>query len=280
LNDLTKQILLWVALAVILLAIFSQFGMRSGQPATIDYSQFLSEVKSSNIESVTLKGEIIEGKRRSGDSFVTYNPETGNGALIGTAAVAGREVSRRAAQAAIGARAAADLGVPDSDPHRLLGLFHAPDAGCIRRPRRDVLRQEPRAPARAKTRSTSPSPMSRASRRPSRKSSKSSTFLKDPGKFQKLGGKIPKGVLLVGSPGTGKTLLARAIAGEAKVPFFTISGSDFVEMFVGVGASRVRDMFEQAKKHAPCIIFIDEIDAVGRHRGAGLGGGTTSASRR
>ena len=98
-------------------------------------------------------------------------------------------------------------------------------------------------------------------------------FLRDPSKFQKLGGKIPRGVLLVGSPGTGKTLLARAIAGEAKVPFFTISGSDFVEMFVGVGASRVRDMFEQAKKHAPCIIFIDEIDAVGRHRGAGLGGG-------
>ncbi|MGD8514773.1 MAG: ATP-dependent zinc metalloprotease FtsH, partial [Granulosicoccaceae bacterium] len=98
-------------------------------------------------------------------------------------------------------------------------------------------------------------------------------FLRDPSKFQKLGGKIPRGVLMVGSPGTGKTLLARAIAGEAKVPFFTISGSDFVEMFVGVGASRVRDMFEQAKKHAPCIIFIDEIDAVGRHRGAGLGGG-------
>jgi cell division protease FtsH len=98
-------------------------------------------------------------------------------------------------------------------------------------------------------------------------------FLRDPGKFQKLGGKIPRGVLMVGSPGTGKTLLAKAIAGEAKVPFFTISGSDFVEMFVGVGASRVRDMFEQAKKHAPCIIFIDEIDAVGRLRGAGLGGG-------
>jgi len=98
-------------------------------------------------------------------------------------------------------------------------------------------------------------------------------FLKDPGKFQRLGGKIPKGALLVGPPGTGKTLLARAVAGEAGVPFFSISGSDFVEMFVGVGASRVRDMFEQAKKNAPCIIFIDEIDAVGRHRGAGLGGG-------
>ena len=98
-------------------------------------------------------------------------------------------------------------------------------------------------------------------------------FLKDPTKFQKLGGKIPRGVLMVGPPGTGKTLLARAVAGEAKVPFFSISGSDFVEMFVGVGASRVRDMFDQAKKHAPCIVFIDEIDAVGRHRGAGLGGG-------
>jgi len=98
-------------------------------------------------------------------------------------------------------------------------------------------------------------------------------FLKDPQKFQKLGGRIPKGVLLVGPPGTGKTLLARAIAGEANVPFFSISGSDFVEMFVGVGASRVRDLFEQGKKNAPCIIFIDEIDAVGRHRGAGLGGG-------
>jgi cell division protease FtsH len=98
-------------------------------------------------------------------------------------------------------------------------------------------------------------------------------FLRDPTKFQKLGGKIPRGILMVGSPGTGKTLLARAIAGEAKVPFFTISGSDFVEMFVGVGASRVRDMFEQAKKQSPCIVFIDEIDAVGRHRGAGLGGG-------
>jgi cell division protease FtsH len=142
-----------------------------------------------------------------------------------------------------------------------------------------VLRQEPRALLGARTRSRSPSPMSPASTRP-RKKWELVEFLRDPSKFQKLGGKIPRGVLMVGRPGTGKTLLAKAIAGEAKVPFFTISGSDFVEMFVGVGASRVRDMFEQAKKHAPCIIFIDEIDAVGRHRGAGLGGGTTSASRR
>ena len=107
--------------------------------------------------------------------------------------------------------------------------------------------------------------------KPRKSCRRSSNFLKDPQKFQKLGGRIPKGVLLVGPPGTGKTLLARAIAGEANVPFFSISGSDFVEMFVGVGASRVRDLFEQGKKNAPCIIFIDEIDAVGRHRGAGLG---------
>ena len=144
--------------------------------------------------------------------------------------------------------------------------------GGARRPRRHVLRQEPRAAARR-----GPGQVTFADVAGVDEAKEEVVeiveFLKDPGKFQRLGGKIPRGVLMVGSPGTGKTLLARAIAGEAKVPFFSISGSDFVEMFVGVGASRVRDMFEQAKKHAPCIIFIDEIDAVGRHRGAGLGGG-------
>src|SRR5580692_2671804 len=271
-NDLTKQILLWVALAVILLAIFSQFGMRTGQPATIDYSQFLSEVKSNNIDSVTLKGEIIEGKRRNGDQFVTYNPETSNSALIGTLQSQGVKFRgeppkqqsvflqllisafpililigfwayfMRQMQGASGGRGAMSFGKSRA---RLLGEDQVnitfADVAGIEEAKQEVVEIV--------------------------------DFLKDPGKFQKLGGKIPKGVLMVGSPGTGKTLLARAIAGEAKVPFFTISGSDFVEMFVGVGASRVRDMFEQAKKHAPCIIFIDEIDAVGRHRGAGLGGG-------
>ncbi|HMD72370.1 MAG TPA: ATP-dependent metallopeptidase FtsH/Yme1/Tma family protein, partial [Steroidobacteraceae bacterium] len=269
---MTKQILLWVALAVILLAIFSQFGMRTGQPSTIDYSQFLSEVKASNVESVTLKGEIIEGKRRSGDSFVTYNPETGNGALIGLLQSQGVKFRgeppkqqsvlvqllisafpililigfwayfMRQMQGASGGRGAMSFGKSRA---RLLGEDQVnvtfADVAGVEEAKQEVVEIV--------------------------------DFLKDPGKFQKLGGKIPKGVLMVGSPGTGKTLLARAIAGEAKVPFFTISGSDFVEMFVGVGASRVRDMFEQAKKHAPCIIFIDEIDAVGRHRGAGLGGG-------
>ena len=272
-NDLTKQILLWVALAVILLAIFSQFGMRTGQPATIDYSQFLSEVKSNNVDSVTLKGEIIEGKRRStGDSFVTYNPETSNTALIGLLQSQGVKFRgeppkqqsvllqllisafpililigfwayfMRQMQGASGGRGAMSFGKSRA---RLLGEDQVSitfaDVAGVEEAKQEVVEIV--------------------------------DFLKDPGKFQKLGGKIPKGVLMVGSPGTGKTLLARAIAGEAKVPFFTISGSDFVEMFVGVGASRVRDMFEQAKKHAPCIIFIDEIDAVGRHRGAGLGGG-------
>src|SRR5450631_2615088 len=246
--------------------------MRTGQPATIDYSQFLTEVKSNNIDSVTLKGEIIEGKRRSGDAFVTYNPETSNSALIGTLQGQGVKFRgeapkqqsvllqllisafpillligfwayfMRQMQGSGGGRGAMSFGKSRA---RLLGedqvsITFADVAGV------DEAKQEV---------------------------AEIVDFLKDPGKFQKLGGKIPKGVLMVGSPGTGKTLLARAIAGEAKVPFFTISGSDFVEMLVGVGASRVRDMFEQAKKHAPCIIFIDEIDAVGRHRGAGLGGG-------
>ncbi len=142
--------------------------------------------------------------------------------------------------------------VPDAVARGGVDLLYASDAD--RRWQGDVIRKEPRQAAY-------------------RKHSQSNFFLKDPKRFTRLGGRIPKGVLLVGAPGTGKTLLARAIAGEAGVPFFSISGSDFVEMFVGVGASRVRDLFVQGKKHAPCIIFIDEIDAVGRHRGAGLGGG-------
>src|ERR1700690_112904 len=272
LNDLTKQILLWVALAVILLAIFSQFGMRTGQPSQEIYSQFLSDVKSGTVESVTLKGEIIEGKKRSGEQFDTFNPETNNSALIGTLSAQGVKFGgeppkqqsvflqllisafpililigfwayfMRQMQGASGGRGAMSFGKSRA---RLLGEDQVSitfaDVAGVEEAKQEVVEIV--------------------------------DFLKDPGKFQKLGGKIPKGVLMVGSPGTGKTLLARAIAGEAKVPFFTISGSDFVEMFVGVGASRVRDMFEQAKKHAPCIIFIDEIDAVGRHRGAGLGGG-------
>jgi cell division protease FtsH len=269
---LTKNILLWVVIVLVLLAVFSRYMPTVGQPQDIPYSTFIDDVKSSRVESVVLQGEMIYGVRKDKSTFKTHNPETDYTALIGTLLKSGvsldsREPKQpnfigqlflqmapalllilvflymlRQMQGASGGRGAMSFGKSRA---RLLGedqvnVTFADVAGV------DEAKQEV---------------------------GEIVDFLKDPGKFQKLGGKIPKGVLMVGSPGTGKTLLARAIAGEAKVPFFTISGSDFVEMFVGVGASRVRDMFEQAKKHAPCIIFIDEIDAVGRHRGAGLGGG-------
>ncbi len=272
LNDLTRNIVLWVVIAIVLLAVFSNFGQRAPGPEELGYSQFLTEVRSGSIRTATFKGDTIVGERTSGGPYVTHNPETDYSSVIGLldkqniafdAAPPERQsfllqlfVSSfpillligvwiyfmRQMQGGAGGRGAMSFGKSRA---RLLSedqvtVTFADVAGV------DEAKEEV---------------------------AEIVDFLKDPSKFQKLGGKIPKGVLMVGSPGTGKTLLARAIAGEAKVPFFTISGSDFVEMFVGVGASRVRDMFEQAKKHAPCIVFIDEIDAVGRHRGAGLGGG-------
>jgi cell division protease FtsH len=272
LNDLTKNILLWVVIVIVLLLVFSRYMPTVGQPQQILYSTFLDDVKENRVDSVVIQGHMILGKHKDNSEFKTYNPETDYTALIGTLMKADVKIEGqppkppnymgqlllqlapalllivvfvymlRQMQGASGGRGAMSFGKSRA---RLLGedqvsVTFADVAGV------DEAKQEV---------------------------GEIVDFLKDPGKFQKLGGKIPKGVLMVGSPGTGKTLLARAIAGEAKVPFFTISGSDFVEMFVGVGASRVRDMFEQAKKHAPCIIFIDEIDAVGRHRGAGLGGG-------
>ncbi len=271
-NDLTKNILLWVVIVVVLLAVFSRYMPAVGQPEEIRYSTFLNDVKASRVESVVFQGDMIYGVRKDKTQFKTYNPETDYTALIGAlqkadVTIEGRPPKQpnflaqlllqlapalllilvfvymlRQMQGASGGRGAMSFGKSRA---RLLGEDQVnvtfADVAGVEEAKQEV--------------------------------AEIVDFLKDPGKFQKLGGKIPKGVLMVGPPGTGKTLLARAIAGEAKVPFFTISGSDFVEMFVGVGASRVRDMFEQAKKHAPCIIFIDEIDAVGRHRGAGLGGG-------
>ncbi len=272
-NDLTRNIVLWVVIAVVLLAVFSSFSPQQGESREMTYSAFVNDVKNGSVAAVEFKGEQIIGRRQDGSNFRVYNAEEQNPeALIGLLLKEGVEIRAsaperpnlfvqllvssfpvllliaifiyfmRQMQGASGGRGAMSFGKSRA---RLLGedqvaVTFADVAGV------DEAKEEV---------------------------SEIVDFLKDPGKFQKLGGKIPKGVLMVGSPGTGKTLLARAIAGEAKVPFFTISGSDFVEMFVGVGASRVRDMFEQAKKHAPCIIFIDEIDAVGRHRGAGLGGG-------
>ncbi|MCW5572719.1 MAG: ATP-dependent zinc metalloprotease FtsH [Steroidobacteraceae bacterium] len=271
-NDLTKNILLWVVIVVVLLAVFSRYMPTTGEPEPIRYSRFLNELKGGQLDSVVIQGDTILGVRKDKSQFRTVNPETDYSALIGALDKAGVGIEGRAPrqpnffaqlllqlapalllilvfvymlrqmQGAAGGRGAMSFGKSRA---RLLGEDQVnvtfADVAGVEEAKQEV--------------------------------SEIVDFLKDPGKFQKLGGKIPKGVLMVGSPGTGKTLLARAIAGEAKVPFFTISGSDFVEMFVGVGASRVRDMFEQAKKHAPCIIFIDEIDAVGRHRGAGLGGG-------
>jgi cell division protease FtsH len=274
LNDLAKNIVLWIVIAVVVATVVSNFSARSGAVQDIPYSTFLEQVKEGGIADVKVNKhtDVIKGTRTNGEPFIVYSPETDNDALIGLLEKSGVKFDgtaperqsflmqlfissfpillliavwvyfMRQMQGGAGGRGAMSFGKSRA---RLLGEDQVQvtfaDVAGVDEAKDEVVEIV--------------------------------EFLKDPGKFQRLGGKIPRGVLMVGSPGTGKTLLARAIAGEAKVPFFTISGSDFVEMFVGVGASRVRDMFDQAKKHAPCIIFIDEIDAVGRHRGAGLGGG-------
>ena len=269
---MAKNLILWVVIALVLMSVFNNFGPRRTGTEQVEYSRFIADVKQGRVQKVVIEGRNIQGVLHTGERFGTYIPETDNKALVGDLLENGVVIDARPPeqqsllmqifiswfpmllligvwiffmrqmQGGAGGRGALSFGKSRA---RLLGedqvkVTFADVAGV------DEAKEEV---------------------------SELVDFLRDPAKFQKLGGKIPRGVLMVGSPGTGKTLLARAIAGEAKVPFFTISGSDFVEMFVGVGASRVRDMFEQAKKHAPCIIFIDEIDAVGRHRGAGLGGG-------
>lgn len=272
-NKLFKNAMVWIVIAVVLLTVFQSFTPNSIRQQTLDYTSFIELVKSGNVSEVVFEDNLIRAKRINGDQFITYNPETDNTALIGELSKSGVRISAtppkgqgifvsllinafpvilliavwiyfmRQMQGGIGGGSGAmTFGKSRA---RLLGENQADvtfaDVGGVEEAKEEVFEIV--------------------------------EFLKDPSKYQSLGGKIPKGVLMIGSTGTGKTLLARAIAGEAQVPFFTISGSDFVEMFVGVGASRVRDMFEQAKKRSPCIIFIDEIDAVGRKRGAGLGGG-------
>ena len=270
-NDMVKNLFLWLIIAIVLVSVFSNFGPRHATTEKLTYSQFLKEIDQGSINAVTIEdNKVIKGTTKNSRHFVTYMPMQDD-ALLGELLknqvdVSGQEKQQESFLLHLfinwfpmllligvwiffmrqmqggGGRGAMSFGRSRA---RLLGedqvkVTFADVAGA------DEAKEEVKELV---------------------------DFLRDPSKFQKLGGRIPRGVLLVGSPGTGKTLLARAVAGEAKVPFFTISGSDFVEMFVGVGASRVRDMFEQAKKQAPCIIFIDEIDAVGRHRGAGLGGG-------
>ena len=272
-NDLTKNILVFVVIIVVLLSVVQGLsGVRGQGPRSTDYSEFLTDVRAGKVLRVEFDGERISYGSRPPLQYYTISPETDNNTLIGILEDNGVTFTAqetesqsllgqllissfpillligvwiyfmRQMQGGAGGRGAMSFGKSKA---RLLGedqvgVSFADVAGI------DEAKEEV---------------------------SEIVDFLKDPSKFQRLGGKIPKGVLMIGPPGTGKTLLAKAIAGEAKVPFFTISGSDFVEMFVGVGASRVRDMFDQAKKQSPCIIFIDELDAVGRHRGAGLGGG-------
>jgi len=272
LNNMAKNMLLWLAIAAVLLSVFNNFNTQ-GQKEQLGYSAFIQEVQNNRLSKVVVDGLTITAERTDGSSFETVRPMVEDPKLMDdllthNVIVEGKKPEQqsvwtqllvasfpillilavfmffmRQMQGGGGGR-----GGPMSfgkSKAKLLGEDQITttfaDVAGVDEAKEDVQELV--------------------------------EFLRDPSRFQKLGGRIPRGVLMVGQPGTGKTLLAKAIAGEAKVPFFSISGSDFVEMFVGVGASRVRDMFDQAKKQSPCIIFIDEIDAVGRHRGAGLGGG-------
>jgi cell division protease FtsH len=270
LNDMLKNIFLWLIIAMVLVYSISHFGGQSVPVQQLSYSDFIKHIEQHQVGSVTIANQQIKGTDPNGKPFTSYMPlmdaQLIPKLLTNNVEIKGEPPQEKGLLLSIfinwfpmllligvwiffmrqmqgsGGRGAMSFGRSRA---RLLGedqvkVTFADVAGA------DEAKEEVKELVE---------------------------FLRDPTKFQKLGGRIPRGVLLVGAPGTGKTLLARAVAGEAKVPFFTISGSDFVEMFVGVGASRVRDMFDQAKKQAPCIIFIDEIDAVGRHRGAGLGGG-------
>ncbi len=269
-NNLTKNIVLWLVIAMVLMAVFNNFSAkddRGGQE--VDYSTFLDQVRNGRVERVTIDGDAIYGQRHNGDRFVSYSP--GDPELVNDLVNAGVSIK---AQKEEGTSLLMTIFISWFPLLLLIGVwifFMRQMQGGGGRGAMSFGKSRARLLTEDKNRVTFADVAGVDEAK--EEVQELVEFLQDPSKFQKLGGRIPRGVLMTGSPGTGKTLLAKAIAGEAKVPFFTISGSDFVEMFVGVGASRVRDMFEQAKKNAPCIIFIDEIDAVGRQRGAGLGGG-------
>jgi cell division protease FtsH len=270
-NNFTKNLALWVIIGLLLIALFNLFQNPSGRgPQTsLAFSDFIAEVDNGRVRDVTIQGNTINGHFTDGRSFSTYAPEDPN--LVNRL----NERGVRITAAPVDDSMPSLLGVLVSwfPMLLLIGVWiffmrqmqsGGGKAMGFGKSRARLLTEK-----HGRVTFNDVAGIDEAKE----ELQEVVEFLKNPQKFQQVGGRIPKGVLLVGPPGTGKTLLARAIAGEANVPFFTISGSDFVEMFVGVGASRVRDMFEQAKKHAPCIVFIDEIDAVGRHRGAGLGGG-------
>ncbi|MEM9629328.1 MAG: ATP-dependent zinc metalloprotease FtsH [Pseudomonadota bacterium] len=270
-NNFTKNLALWVIIGLLLIALFNLFQNPSGRSpqASLSYSDFLSEVDAGRIDDVTIQGKTISGHFTDGRAFSTYAPEDQN--LVSS--LRNRGVTITAAPMDDSMPSLLGVLVSWFPMLLLIGVWiffmrqmqsGGGKAMGFGKSRARLLTEK-----HGRVTFNDVAGIDEAKE----ELQEVVEFLKHPQKFQQVGGRIPKGVLLVGPPGTGKTLLARAIAGEANVPFFTISGSDFVEMFVGVGASRVRDMFEQAKKHAPCIVFIDEIDAVGRHRGAGLGGG-------
>ena len=273
LNDMAKNLLLWMVIAAVLLTVFNNINQETSS-VSVTYSDFVKEVRAGQVRSVTIAGISVTGRRMDNTQFTTTIPMIGDDQLMNDlfnngVEIVGSEPERQSIWS--------QLLVASFPILIIIGLFFF------------FMRQMQGGGAGGKG-----GPMSFGKSKAkllgedqikvtfadvagvdeAKEDVKELVdFLREPDKFQRLGGRIPRGILMVGQPGTGKTLLAKAIAGEAKVPFFSISGSDFVEMFVGVGASRVRDMFDQAKKQAPCIIFIDEIDAVGRHRGAGLGGG-------
>ncbi len=273
-NDLAKNLLTWAIIAIVLVSIFNHYATVSGVPDALTYSEFLNNVRNGQVGQVNIQssdsGNKISGRGVDGSDFQTFGPPDPK--LVDDLIEHKVEIT---AEPPAERSVLVDLILGVAPILLLIGVWvyfmRQMQGGGAGRGAMSF------GKSRAKLQGEDQIKVTFADvagiEEAKEEVSELVEFLRNPGKFQKLGGHIPRGVLMLGSPGTGKTLLARAIAGEAKVPFFSISGSDFVEMFVGVGASRVRDMFDQAKKHAPCIIFIDEIDAVGRHRGAGLGGG-------
>ncbi len=274
LNNIGKNIAIWVIIGLILMTVFNQFNRRQETQNLVDYSQFITELQSGRVQSVTieghpLRGQWLRGRYTGGSSFTTYapyDPQLVNDLIKNNVRFTAK---------------------PEEEPSFLMNLFISwfpmllligvwvffmrqmqgggkGGAFSFGKSKARMLDQDSNTVTFADVAGCDEA---------KEEVKEIVDYLRDPTRYQSLGGRVPRGILLAGSPGTGKTLLAKAIAGEAKVPFFSISGSDFVEMFVGVGAARVRDMFENAKKNSPCIIFIDEIDAVGRQRGAGLGGG-------
>ena len=268
-NNTFKTIAIWLVIGLVLMTLFSQFTAKRNTAASVDFSAFMQDVKGKQIAEVQIDGNTVRGKRQDGSRFVTYAPNYIW--LVDDLLKSGVKIEAKAPEEQ---SLLTNIFISWFPMLLLIGVW----VFFMRQMQgggRGGAFSFGKSRARMLDESTNVITFADVAGCDEAKAEVSELveFLRDPGKFQKLGGRIPRGVLMVGSPGTGKTLLAKAIAGEAKVPFFSISGSDFVEMFVGVGAARVRDMFEQAKKSAPCIVFIDEIDAVGRQRGAGLGGG-------